>query len=184
MCLKANESMCAKLLPSCLTLCDPIDCSLPGSSVHGILRARILEWVAVSYSRGIFPIQGIPTQGSHVFCIGRRVFFTTGATWEAQQVSNYTQKVREGSPRAPKFLRTPRKMAIRQEVAARKTQKPHVSHWPRAERGKPDWSAVELRGRLQQKRLDFPSTCPGRGEQGVWWVGGESQDRQCRGANV
>ena len=33
-------------------LCDPVDCSLPGSSVHGILQARILEWVAVSSSRG------------------------------------------------------------------------------------------------------------------------------------
>ena len=45
--------MCAKLLQSCLTLCDSIDCSLPGSSVHGILQARILEWVAVSSLRGL-----------------------------------------------------------------------------------------------------------------------------------
>ena len=37
---------------SCLTLCDPMDCSLPGSSVHGILQARVLEWVAISFSRG------------------------------------------------------------------------------------------------------------------------------------
>ena len=37
---------------SCPTLCDPVDCSLPGSSVHGILQARILEWVAISFSRG------------------------------------------------------------------------------------------------------------------------------------
>ena len=37
---------------SCLTLCDPIDCSPPGSSVHGILQARILEWVASPFSRG------------------------------------------------------------------------------------------------------------------------------------
>ena len=36
---------------SCLTLCDPMDCSLPGSSVHGIFQARILEWVAISFSR-------------------------------------------------------------------------------------------------------------------------------------
>ena len=35
---------------SCLTLCDPTDHSLPGSSVHGILQARILEWVAISFS--------------------------------------------------------------------------------------------------------------------------------------
>ena len=37
---------------SCLTLCDPVVCSLPGSSVHGIFQARILEWVAISFSRG------------------------------------------------------------------------------------------------------------------------------------
>ena len=37
---------------SCSTLCDPMDCSLPGSSVHGILQARILEWVATPFSRG------------------------------------------------------------------------------------------------------------------------------------
>ena len=44
----------AKLLKFCLTLCDPRDCSLPGSSIHGILQARILEWVAVPSSRGSF----------------------------------------------------------------------------------------------------------------------------------
>ena len=37
---------------SCPTLCDPMDCSLPGSSVHGILQASVLEWVAISFSRG------------------------------------------------------------------------------------------------------------------------------------
>ena len=37
---------------SCPTLCDPMDCSLPGSSVHGIFQARVLEWVAISFSRG------------------------------------------------------------------------------------------------------------------------------------
>ena len=40
----------AKSLQSCLTLCDPIDSSPPGSSVPGILQARILEWVAISFS--------------------------------------------------------------------------------------------------------------------------------------
>ena len=45
------ESLCAKLLESCLTLCDPVDCSLPGSSAHEILQARILEWIAISFSR-------------------------------------------------------------------------------------------------------------------------------------
>ena len=36
---------------SCPTLCDPMDCSLPGSSIHGIFQARVLEWVAISFSR-------------------------------------------------------------------------------------------------------------------------------------
>ena len=40
----------AKSLQSCLTLCDPMDCSPPGFSVHGILQARTLEWVAISFS--------------------------------------------------------------------------------------------------------------------------------------
>ena len=46
------ELLCAKLFQSCLTLCDPMDSSPPGSSVHGILKARILEWVAMPSSRG------------------------------------------------------------------------------------------------------------------------------------
>ena len=42
--------VCVLVAQSCLTLCDPMDCSPPGSSVHGILQARILEWVAISFS--------------------------------------------------------------------------------------------------------------------------------------
>ena len=47
-----NIYVCAKLFQSCLTLSDPIVCSPLGSSVHGILQARILEWVAILFSRG------------------------------------------------------------------------------------------------------------------------------------
>ena len=42
----------------CPTLCDPMDCSLPGCSVRGIFQARILEWVAMPSFQGIFPTQG------------------------------------------------------------------------------------------------------------------------------
>ena len=49
-----HTRMHAKALQSCPTLCNPMDCSSPGSSVHGILQARMLEWVVVSYSRGSF----------------------------------------------------------------------------------------------------------------------------------
>ena len=46
----ADAAAAAKSLQSCPTLCDPMDCSLPGFSVHGILQARTLEWVAISFS--------------------------------------------------------------------------------------------------------------------------------------
>ena len=42
----------SEVAQSCPTLCDPMDCSLPGSSVHGIFKVRVLEWGAVSFSRG------------------------------------------------------------------------------------------------------------------------------------
>ena len=48
-CIHVCVCVCAQ---SCLTLCNPMDCSPPGSSVHGIFQARILEWVAISSSRG------------------------------------------------------------------------------------------------------------------------------------
>ena len=54
--------MRAMSLQSCLTLCDPMDFSLPGSSAHGILQTRILEWVAIRFSRG--PSQ--PRDQTHV----------------------------------------------------------------------------------------------------------------------
>ena len=43
-------AVAAKSLQSCLTLCGPMDCSLPGSSVHGILQVRVLEWIAIAFS--------------------------------------------------------------------------------------------------------------------------------------
>ena len=63
-----------KSLQSCPTLGDPMDYSPPGSSVHGILQARILEWVAISFSRGSSrPRDRIFI--SCVSCIGRRVLY-------------------------------------------------------------------------------------------------------------
>ena len=47
-----NPESESEVSQSCLTLCDPVDCSPPGSSVRGILQVRILEWVAISFSRG------------------------------------------------------------------------------------------------------------------------------------
>ena len=52
-----------KTVQSCLTLCDPLDCSPPGSSVCGILQARILEWVAVSFSKSVVERGGWNLEG-------------------------------------------------------------------------------------------------------------------------
>ena len=60
----------SEVAQSCPTLCDPMDCSLPASSIRGIFQARMLEWVAVSFSRG----SSLPrdqTCVSYVSCIGR-----------------------------------------------------------------------------------------------------------------
>ena len=65
---------CAKSLQSCLTLPDAMDRSLLGSSVHGILQARIPEWVTMPSSRGSSWLRG-RTRVSYVSCIGRWFFF-------------------------------------------------------------------------------------------------------------
>ena len=68
---------CVLLAQSCPMLCDPLDCSPPGSSVHEIFQARILEWVAISFSRG----SSLP-RDRKVSCTAGR-FFTDRATREA-----------------------------------------------------------------------------------------------------
>ena len=72
-----REDLMSCVLQSCLILCEPMDCRLPGSSVHGILQARILEWLAMPFSRGsTWPRD--QTLVSHI--AGR--FFTIWATQE------------------------------------------------------------------------------------------------------
>ena len=58
-CTEDQLSLKVKVLAAqlCQTLCDPMDCSLPSSSVHGILQARILEQGVISYSRGSFQLR-------------------------------------------------------------------------------------------------------------------------------
>ena len=69
-----------KVAESCPTLCDPMDCSLPGFSVHGIFQARVLKWVAISFSRG----SSWPRDRTWVSrVVGKR--FTHWATREAQE---------------------------------------------------------------------------------------------------
>ena len=73
---KAQEKQwrptCVKLPQSCPALCNPTDCSLPGSSVHGILQARTPDWIVISSSRGSSSPRD-QTQVSYVSCTGRWV---------------------------------------------------------------------------------------------------------------
>ena len=72
--LFTNRTVLCLDVQSCLTLCDPMDCSWPGSSVHGILQARILKWVTMPSSSG----SSQPKHWTSVFyvsCIGRWVLY-------------------------------------------------------------------------------------------------------------
>ena len=72
-----SACMHVQSLQSCLTVCEPMDWSPPGSSVHGILQAGILEWVAMPSSRGSSQPKAW-TFISYVSCIGRQFFTTFG----------------------------------------------------------------------------------------------------------
>ena len=79
-CIKLNVWMWKLVTQSSLSLCDPMDCSPPGSSVLGLLQARVLEWVAISFSRG----SSWPRDWTQVFA-GR--FFILWVAREVQSVS-------------------------------------------------------------------------------------------------
>ena len=79
--LAFQSSVRAKSLQLCLTLCNPVVCSPPGFSFHGILHARRLEWVSISISMRIFP-----TQGSNLYLLhllNWQAGSPTSTTWEA-----------------------------------------------------------------------------------------------------
>ena len=66
---QVRHCVCVLVTQSCPTLCSPMDCSSPGSSVHGILQARTLEWVAIPFSRSSWP-----RNQTEVSCIAGRLF--------------------------------------------------------------------------------------------------------------
>ena len=79
----------SEVAQSCLTLCDPRDCSPPGSSVHGIVQARILEWVTISFSRDL------PTKRSNPRLQHWQADSFHCATWEAWALLSYLFSVAE-----------------------------------------------------------------------------------------
>ena len=76
-----SRQECWSGVPLCPTLCDPMNCSLPGSSVHGILQARILKWIAISFSR----VPSGPRDQTFVSCTGRWILYHW-ATWGALSI--------------------------------------------------------------------------------------------------
>ena len=93
----------SEVAQSCLTLCDPMDCSLPGSSVHGICQAIVLEWIAISFSRG----SSRPRDWTRVFHIVDRCFtiwaninkvcwlFTIARTWKQPRCPSADEWIRK-----------------------------------------------------------------------------------------
>ena len=82
--------VCAKSLQSCLTLCNPMDCSPQGSSIHGVLQMRILKWVGMPFLGG----SSSPRDWTYVYlvsCTGRQVI--TSVTWEAQCRTSWYNKI-------------------------------------------------------------------------------------------
>ena len=77
---------------SCLTLCDPVDCTPSGSSVYGILQARVLEWIAVPFSRGSswpkdpthvsYTVDSLPIEPLTLIIWGLIVYFQKKYTWD------------------------------------------------------------------------------------------------------
>ena len=80
----------SEVTQSCPTLCDPMDCSLTGSCIYGIFQARVLEWVAISSSRG----SSWPRHGTQVFHIAGRhftIWATNSVQFSPSAVSNSLQ---------------------------------------------------------------------------------------------
>ena len=70
---------CCSVAQLCLTLCHPMDCGPPGSSLHGDPQARILEWIVTSFSRG----SSQPRDRTYISCTGRQILYHW-APWEAR----------------------------------------------------------------------------------------------------
>ena len=95
----------AKSLQLCPTLCNPMDCSPPGSSVHGILQARIVEWVAMPSSRESSRLRDLPMfLASFMSPALAGGFFTTSAIWEALGMNLKKKKGFQVSKARKKFL--------------------------------------------------------------------------------
>ena len=86
----------SKVAQSCLTLCDPMDCSPPGSSVHGIFQARVLEWVAIAFSNTVLITYKIPLKLNKndkviIFFHSKKIW--TGKLWFKKKRPKYSNSL-------------------------------------------------------------------------------------------
>ena len=94
-----NAQSESEVFQSCLNLCDSMDCSLPGSSIHGILQARVLEWVAISFSKG----SSQPRDRTQVSRIGGRHF----NLWTSCNAGDLGSIPESGRSNAQRMLKLP-----------------------------------------------------------------------------
>ena len=94
-----HEVKWGEVAQSCLTLCDPMGCSLPGFSVYGIFQARVLEWIAISFSGG----PSRPRDWTRVFCIGCRRFTVWATIVDYKYVNFYLVNMQDNILRSKSF---------------------------------------------------------------------------------
>ena len=156
----------AKLLQSCPTLCDPRDSSPPGSSVHGIFQARVLEWVAIAFSN-IYPRQSVITKDT---CtpIFISALFTIARTWKQprcplteewikKQWYIYTMEysVQFSSVAQSWILCNCKKECTWLSCNDVEELRAYSTEWSKSER---------------EKQMPYINTCRGNLKRGYWWT--------------
>ena len=135
----------------CLTHCDPVDCSPPGSSVLGILQARILEWIAMPSSKG----SSQPRDQTQVSRIAGR-FFTDWATKEAQEYWNGQPIPLPGDVPNPGIEPGSPSLQADSLPASWSTRKAHAAQPKKKKRYK--WTYLQIKNRLRDLKIKLVVT--------------------------
>ena len=153
---KLPGSVKVLIAQSCLTLCNPMDCSPPGFSVHRILQARILEWVAISFSRG----SSQPRNWTKVSYIAGR-FFTIWVTILLLNISKLCIYDSECySLNRVQLFATPWTVARQANLSMEFSRRENWSGWPFPSPGDPPDPGIEP-GSPELQADSLPSEPPG-----------------------
>ena len=143
---------------SCLTLCNPMDCSPPGSSVHGIFQERILEQVAIFFSRGSSWAKD-QTRISCVSCTGRQIFATSKEGTERMLLSH--EKSQDSWPLEEKdSIQGQRQGLITQSFCAiefLKYKRDRESFWHRHQKGQKEYPLASVSNRVLYSPISYYS---------------------------